>query len=102
MLTFEGCPHCGAARDLVETTVRELHLHVDIEAVLVKNDSEARHYHFLGSPSIQVDGLDIERNRRNDEASFACRLYRSPSGVTAVPPRELLVEAIREAQRDLS
>jgi glutaredoxin len=97
VLSFEGCPHCEAATDLVEKTVRDLHLKADIEAIQVKNESEARRYRFLGSPSIQVDGQDIERDRRNDAASFACRVYRTPSGITGVPPRELLLDAILES-----
>lgn len=97
VLTFEGCPHGEAAADLVEKTVRDLHLKADIKAIQVKSESEARRYQFLGSPSIQVDGQDIERKRRNEAPSFACRVYRTPNGITGVPPRELLVDAIREA-----
>ena len=66
VLTFEGCPHCEATKDLVEKTVKDLHLHADIEAIQVKNESEAQTYQFLGSPSIQIDGQDFERKRRNE------------------------------------
>jgi glutaredoxin len=97
VLTFEGCPHCEAATKLVEETVKDLRLEAHIESIQVKSESDARRYHFLGSPSIQVDGRDIERNRRNDAPSFACRVYRTPSGISGVPPRELLVDAIRES-----
>jgi hypothetical protein len=86
---------------LVENTVRDLHLQADIEAIQVKCESEARRYHFLGSPTIQVNGQDIEVNRRHEKASYACRVYRTPRGITGVPPTKLLVDAIREAQRAL-
>jgi glutaredoxin len=97
VLTFEGCPHCEAAKDLVEKTVRDLHLQADIETIQVKNENEAQTYQFLGSPSIQIDGQDIERTRRNEKSSYSCRVYRTPTGITGVPPRELLVNAIRDA-----
>jgi glutaredoxin len=100
VLTFEGCPHCEAARDLVEKTVRDLQLKADVQAIQVKDECEARQYGFLGSPSVQIDGHDIERDRRSDASSYSCRVYKTPNGLTGVPPRELLVEAIREAQRD--
>ncbi len=99
VMTFEGCPNCEATRDLVEETVRELRLEVEIEAIQVSTEEEARHYGFLGSPTVQVDGRDIEVNRRDDKASFACRVYRTPSGIRGVPPMSLLVKAIQQARQ---
>jgi glutaredoxin len=99
VLTFEGCPNCEAAIDLVQKTVRDLHLQADIEAIQVNSENEAKRYHFLGSPTIQVNGRDIEVNRRNEKASYACRVYRITHGFTGVPPRQLLMDAISEAQR---
>jgi hypothetical protein len=58
-----------------------------------------KRYGFHGSSTIQIDGWDIEAGRRTDAATFACRVYRTPNGLTGVPPRELLVDAIREAER---
>lgn len=99
VLTFEGCPNCAATRELVEETVKELHLQADIEAIQVGNEDEAKGYAFLGSPTIQVDGQDIEASRRSEKASFSCRVYRTPNGITGVPPKNLLLGAIRDAQR---
>lgn len=99
VLTFEGCPSCDATESLVKETVRELHIEADIEAIRVQDEKEARRYGFLGSPTIQVDGRDIEVGRRNDTASFACRVYKTPHGITGVPPKSLLLDALKEAQR---
>ncbi len=98
ILTFEGCPNCNAARELVEQTARELHIQADIERIQVNSDIEAERYHFLGSPTIQVNGEDIEVDRRHEKASYACRVYRTAHGVVGVPPKHFLVDAIREAQ----
>jgi glutaredoxin len=98
ILTFEGCASCEATRRLVEETVNELHVQAEIDSVRVDGEDEARRQGFLGSPTIQVDGQDIEASRRGGKATFACRLYRTPNGVNSVPPRSLLAAAIREAQ----
>jgi glutaredoxin len=98
VLTFEGCPNCEATKDLVEETVKELHLQADIETIQVGNEDEAKRFGFLGSPTIQVDGQDIEAGRRGEKASFSCRVYRTPNGITGVPPKGLLMDAIRDAQ----
>jgi hypothetical protein len=98
VMTFEGCPNCTAAMHLVEEVVRELRLTADIETIQVKDIDEARRTGFLGSPSIQVDGKDIEAGRRTERGTFACRVYRTSNGIVGVPPKALLVNAIREAQ----
>jgi len=100
VMTFKGCPNCEATKDLVEETVKELHLQADIEAIQVGNEEEAKRYGFLGSPTIQVDGQDIEAGRRSEKASFSCRVYRTSNGLTGVPPKNLLLDAIRDAQRN--
>ena len=97
VMTFLGCPSCAAATLLVEEVVEELRLPAAIEAIHVNDEDEARRIGFLGSPSIQVDGRDIEVSRRDEKGTYACRLYRTLNGITGVPPKELLVDAIREA-----
>ena len=99
VLTFEGCPSCEATRRLVEETVKELQIKAEIDPVQVDGEDEARRQGFLGSPTVQIDGKDIEVSRREGKAGFACRLYRTPNGVSGVPPKSLLVAAIREAQQ---
>jgi glutaredoxin len=99
VLTFEGCPNCEATRRLVEETANELHLQAEIDSIQIDGEDEARRQGFLGSPTIQVDGRDIEASRRGEKATFACRVYRTPNGINGVPPRSLLVAAIREAQQ---
>ena len=98
VLTFEGCPNCEATRRLVQETVNELQIPAEIESMQVDGEDEAQRHGFLGSPTIQIDGQDIEVGRRGGKATFACRLYRTLNGVSGVPPRSLLIAAIREAQ----
>ena len=100
VMTFEGCPNCEATKVLIEETVKELRVQADIEAIQVGNKEEAELYGFLGSPTIQVDGQEIEAGRRGEKASFSCRVYRTPNGTSGVPPKNLLRDAIREAQRN--
>jgi hypothetical protein len=97
VMTFEGCPNCSEAVRLVEEVVKEMRLPADIETNEVSDEDEARRTGFLGSPSIHVDGRDIEVGRRGETGVFACRVYNSANGMTGVPPKGLLVAAIQEA-----
>ena len=63
-----------------------------VAEVVVRTDEDARRLHFLGSPSIRVNGVDIEpgADARRDYA-LACRIY----GSSGLPERALLASALR-------
>jgi YHS domain-containing protein len=91
ILYTEDCPNYPFAVALVNEVVKELNLEAEIQEVLVRGPEEARSMHFLGSPSIQVNWVDIEpgASERTDFA-FACRTY----GGEGIPPRTMLLAAI--------
>ncbi len=95
ILYFDGCPHHEQTLELVSEVVAELGIETEIRPVRIETNEEARERRFLGSPSILVNGIDIEPEARGGTGDFAlcCRIY-STGGV---PPRELLIEAIRGA-----
>jgi len=70
-------------------------LQVHDELVFEVPDAEAaRVLGFLGSPTVRVDGLDVEPASRNAQGSgFACRRY--PEGL---PSAEMIRAALREAK----
>jgi hypothetical protein len=54
---------CGAWRDALATSrqsVRELRLDASIRVVKVRDLDEARRLRFHGSPSVEVNGVDVE------------------------------------------
>ena len=93
VLFFEGCPHHGPAMELTRDVAARVAPDVQVEEVEVRNDGEARRLRFLGSPTIRVDGVDIEPEARaRTEYAVSCRMY----GDSGVPPRELLEVALSE------
>lgn len=64
-LYFRGCPHAETALNLLKEVLREKGVEEEIEIVEIKSEKDAKKYHFLGSPSIQVDSIDIEEERCN-------------------------------------
>lgn len=93
ILYFDGCPNHHSTTELVRDVVRTLGLHVTIREVEVGGSHEAERLRFFGSPTVQVDGRDIDPVLRNRvDYSFSCRMY-GPSGS---PPRSLIEQALRE------
>ena len=91
VLYFEGCPHHRPALELVREVISECGAEAVLEEVEVATAEAAERLRFLGSPSIRVDGVDIEPGAETQGGyALSCRMY----GGSGVPPRELLVGAI--------
>ena len=93
ILYFDGCPNYSPAVDRLQTVLAAEGLHAEVIEVEVRDESAARELKFFGSPTIRVNGLDIETSSRLvTETGFACRCY--PGGL---PSQEMIRAAVREA-----
>lgn len=93
---FEDCPNAQPAIELVRETIAGLKIDAEVQLVQVKDHDDALACKFLGSPSIRIDGKDLEAGENaTTQYSLRCRTYPSPTGPTGVPPKELLIAALR-------
>ena len=60
ILYFDGCPNHDGARALVARIAAELRVEPNVELVEVADPDAASELRFLGSPSIRVNGRDVE------------------------------------------
>ena len=92
VLYFDGCPNLEATVALARDVAAELEIAPEIREVEIRDDADAKRLRFLGSPTVRVNGIDIdpEAVARTDYA-FSCRLW----GESGVPPRELMLSALR-------
>lgn len=92
VLYFDGCPGHRPAVELVRQVLSDLKVEAQVEQIEVRTAEQAERLRFLGSPTIQVNGVDIEPGAagRSDYA-MSCRMY----GASGRPPRKLVEEAIR-------
>jgi hypothetical protein len=77
-----------------------LRLQPTIDLVEVADPEAAVRLRFLGSPSVRVDGRDVEpgADARNDFA-LTCRVYRGKQGQSGQPDERWVREALRDAAR---
>src|SRR5436190_1304932 len=101
LLWWEGCPNTEEALDLLREEMSAVGL--DPEAVLVREiatDADAEREGFPGSPTIRVDGRDVDPPR-DEPVGLTCRVYRLRDGrVSPLPDRldlrDTLVNAMEE------
>lgn len=95
ILYFEGCPNHASAVEMVERVLKQGGIRADIATIDVRDAETAQSLRFLGSPSIRVNGVDIEPGREDDAPFFGCRTYSVGGKTTGVPPEEWLADALR-------
>jgi hypothetical protein len=93
---FEGCPNHEATRELVRRVMAEEGVETELRLVEVASPEDAERINFLGSPTVRVNGRDIEpgADARRDYA-FSCRVYRTESGLRGQPDERWLRAALR-------
>jgi copper chaperone CopZ len=98
ILYFDGCPHYRPAVEQVKEALRQEGLNAELVEINVTDAARAQELKFLGSPTIRVNGQDIEPAARSSTSfGLMCRTYMDGGRHTGVPPLELLRAALRDA-----
>jgi len=70
-----------------------------IELKRVESVAAAERERFLGSPTVRVDGKDVDPTAgERTDFGLKCRLYPSPNGLRGMVPDEFVVAAITGAR----
>lgn len=99
LLAVEGCPHLERARHDLEAVLRESIIETPIQLVLVGSPEDAEFLSFQGSPTIRVDGADIDP-QPDLPVGLACRTYVGAAGERlGSPPVERIRAAVQAYRR---
>ena len=98
LLYFEGCPDWSEARKLLSEVLTEHALPDEVTLVKIDSNEEAQRRQFVGSPSIRVDGVDVEPGAATDGFNMECRLYWIDGKPVGLPSREWVEAAVVRAK----
>jgi hypothetical protein len=97
LLYFASCPHWQQTADTVRAILADggLTNSVVLKLISVGNDEEAQRRRFLGSPTIRVNGKDVDPSV-DGSAQFGlqCRLYGCGERFVGVPPAAWIQAAL--------
>lgn len=68
VLHTHGCPNTESTIALIEAVAAELALEMGLSVIPINTLEEARAESFYGSPTVQVNGRDIEAAARGSKA----------------------------------
>ena len=91
VLFFPGCPNHEPTVQLAREVATSVGVSAEILEVEIESADQAEALRFLGSPSVRINGRDIEpgADGRSDFA-YGCRVY----GASGVPPRSWMLTAM--------
>ncbi len=101
ILYFEDCPNHQGARELVERVAADLGIEPEVRLVDVQTPADAQRLRFLGSPTIRVNGRDVEPDAdERREFAHSCRVYRTVDGFAGQPNERWVREALAGTHAD--
>jgi hypothetical protein len=101
LLWWRECPSWERALAMLREAVVEHGLDPEsVEVIEVETDEAAERRRFVGSPTIRIDGNDIQPPVEGEPTGLACRVYRRRDGRTSpLPDPEDIREALASAAR---
>jgi hypothetical protein len=98
LLYFDGCPTYKLARQIVAEVLKVTGVPAEIWEVNVTSDARARELRFIGSPTIRIDGRDVDPVPHGTEQyGLKCRVYEADGKLVGSPSREMVLSALKEA-----
>jgi hypothetical protein len=94
-LYWRGCPSHPEALELLREVLAARSVDAEVIEREVRSEDEARRLSFPGSPTIRVDGRDVDPEGATARPALTCRIYYLPDGrASPVPTRDQLEEAL--------
>ncbi len=98
LLWFSDCPNHESARRIVRELI-DIHTPgATVRDIDATDPDVAIATRFPGSPTIRVDGVDIDPSYIDPgDYTPRCRLYRTADGLRGLPERDWIVDALERA-----
>jgi hypothetical protein len=95
VLYLEGCPNYLPAIERLRAVLRQEGLTTtELLEIEVRDEPAAQRLKFCGSPTIRVNGADIDANPSHiQEPALSCRLYEA-----GAPSEEMIRVALRKGR----
>jgi hypothetical protein len=91
-LYWPECPSHPEAWALLEQVLAETDIQAQVNKQIIETEEEAEATHFAGSPTIRVNGRDVDPDLSTDApARLTCRLYFREDGRPSAIPTETMI-----------
>lgn len=96
-LFWKECPSYPKAWERLNQVLEAKRIIPEIQQIEVRTDEEAKQYSFPGSPTIRINGVDIDPQGAQDQPlGLSCRIYWDDSKRAGPLPSEALIRKALE------
>jgi hypothetical protein len=100
LLYFDGCPSYERLLPRLSELVAGADPDAEVELRRVESIKAAERERFLGSPTVRIDGVDVDPGAADrEDFGLKCRLYRTEEGTSGLPPERWIRDALGESKR---
>jgi hypothetical protein len=100
VLYFDGCPSHEALMPRLRELMDDAHVDAPVELKQVDSIEEAQSERFLGSPTLRIDGRDVDPGAaQREDYGLKCRLYATGHGLRGEIPAELITAALTRGRQ---
>ncbi len=99
-LYYEECPSHDLALERLREVMAEESIPGEVEVIKVETEEQARELRFVGSPTIRVDGQDIDPPS-DSRYALTCRVYHlKDDRISPLPSKDMIRRALRATVRN--
>lgn len=122
LLYILDCPWCVKTKKLIKKSLKEIGIKAEVEEILIDTDEKAKKHKFVGSPTIRINGKDIQEEVSKarcscceelsefeettefvkQECGCGCRTYFYKGKQHPYPPKKMIKETIIKTNETMS
>ena len=96
---IEGCPGVLPTAKHIKEVIAEESIDAEISLILIETPEDARQLHFTGSPTVRINGIDIETNIKDiKDYALRSRLYTIDGKNSDYPSKDMIRAAIKNVK----
>ena len=97
---FDDCPSYEKALENLKEALRSEGLAQEVEMVPVASEADAHAKRLIGSPTIRIDGIDIEGPEAEKKGyGYGCRIYSENGRTSGWPSVEIIRDALQKTRK---
>ncbi len=99
VLFIEGCPGVSSITNNIKEAIAEEAVDANISFILIQTPEDAGRLHFTGSPTVRINGMDIESNMQNiKDYGLRSRHYYINGKKSDYPTKSMIRDAIKKVK----
>lgn len=99
ILFIRGCPGYKYVKKYIEEIVTDESIYAEINLIQIEKEEDARNLHFIGSPTVRVNGEDVEKGFIDTkDYGLKSRIYYIDGKPFYYPSKSMILNAIKKAK----